>query len=181
MKWIAIGTLAAVGIALAALFSYRQDLPTSVEAQSPKANNAPEKYVVPALTKTYLNDEHRFSLSMPEDFIAHETQIGGATSIALESPRGDGVQILVSPFDEDIQALTEDRIRADLPDLAIVEPQTVEIGSQHTGIAFRSDNEEFGGTSREVWFVFRKNLYQISTYEHLDPLLQAIFATWQFN
>jgi len=58
--------------------------------------------------------------------------------------------------------------------------QPVEIGDDYTGVAFRSDNPAFGGASREVWFVFHGNLYQISTYEHLDSLLQTMFSTWKF-
>jgi hypothetical protein len=59
--------------------------------------------------------------------------------------------------------------------------QLVEVGPNYVGLAFKSDNQAFDGASREVWFVFRGNLYQISTYAWLDPLLQAIFKTWQFQ
>lgn len=37
-----------------------------------------------------------------------------------------------------------------------------------------------GGASHEVWFVFRENLYQISTCARLDNLLQEMFSTWSF-
>ena len=94
--------------------------------------------------------------------------------------RSDGVQIIVSPFSEDLHALTQDRIHQDVPDMKISEPQPVEIGANYTGLAFKSDNDAFNGASREVWFVLRGNLYQISTYDRLDPLLKKIFATWKF-
>ncbi len=44
-----------------------------------------------------------------------------------------------------------------------------------------SDNPAFAGASREVWFVFNTNLYQISTYTEFDELLKGLFGTWQFN
>jgi hypothetical protein len=91
------------------------------------------------------------------------------------------VQIIVSPFNEDLHALTQDRIHQDVPDMTISDSQPIQIGENYTGLAFKSDNEAFGGASREVWFAFRGNLYQISTYDRLDPLLKKIFATWKFT
>jgi hypothetical protein len=136
-----------------------------------------------ALTKPYSNDQYQFSLSMPDNFTARElvADDSGSKTILLESAdHADGVQIIVSPFSEDLHALTADRIHQDVPDMKISEPQPVEIGANYTGLAFKSDNDAFGGASREVWLVFRGNLYQISTYDRLDPLLKKIFATWKF-
>jgi hypothetical protein len=76
--------------------------------------------------------------------------------------------------------MTAERIRADIPDMVIVDTETVEIGTDRMGLAFKSDNEAFDSASREVWFVFGGYLYQISTYERLDPVLKELFATWQF-
>lgn len=146
---------------------------------------AQEPYAAPELAKSYRSDAYGFLLRMPEDFSAQEmphTDDGGST-IVLQNEKGEGVQILISPFDEDEGSFTlnEERIRADIPDMAITDAQPVEVGPQYTGLAFRSDNEAFSGASREVWFVFKGNLYQISTYERLDPLLRAIFSTWHFD
>ena len=48
------------------------------------------------------------------------------------------------------------------------------------GINFKSDNPTFDGDSREVWFVYKTNIYQISTYAHDDGLLQSELQTWTF-
>jgi hypothetical protein len=139
-------------------------------------------YIVPALTQDYKNTDFNFELSMPEDFKANQMpkDDSGASTVVLQNTSGDGIQITVTPFDEDLHQLTADRIREDVPDLTIAEPQPVEIGANDTGLAFKSDNQAFAGASREVWFVFRGNFYQISTYDRLDPLLKSIFATWKF-
>lgn len=142
-------------------------------------------YTVPPLTKSYSNDSYNFSLKMPESFDA--TKFGGdqgGTTIVLQDKENNGIQIVVTPFDEDTGGgylLTEERIKQDVPDLRMSEAQPLEVGSNYTGLAFKSDNAAFGGASREVWFVFRGNLYQISTYARLDDLLKQIFATWQFS
>ena len=145
-------------------------------------------YTVPPLTQDYTNSTYHFTLKMPADFkaseIAGDPTSGSPDTIVLQDTNGNGIQIAVSPFDEDTTGsytLTKARILQDVPDLTITDDQPVVVGSNYTGLAFRSDNQAFGGDSREVWFVFRGNLYQISTYARLDDLLKAIFGTWQFN
>jgi len=165
-----------------AYFAYQPHKTSS--AQVPVQQIPQIDYSTVALTKPYSNDQYKFSLNMPENFAAREIPAddSGATTILLESAdRADGVQIIISAFDEDLHALTADRIHQDVPDMKISEPQPVGIGANYTGLAFKSDNDAFNGASREVWFVLRGNLYQISTYDRLDPLLKTIFATWKFT
>ncbi len=162
-------------VAIAVFFMFRS-------GSSPASESAVD-YSTVLLTKPYTNTEFAFSLNMPGTFEARalSPDESGATTILIESSdKADGIQIIVSPFDEDLAALTQERIQQDVPDLTITDSQPVEIGANHTGLAFKSDNEAFSGASREVWFVFRGHLFQISTYERLDPLLQKIFSTWKF-
>ena len=133
-----------------------------------------------ALDKEYRNSTYKFSLKMPEDFVAREVASEDIHTILLENKKGEGIQILISPF-VDIRALTAEMIHKDLPDLKISDPQGVEIGNGYKGLAFKSDNPAFAGASREIWFVFYSNLYQISTYERFDDLLKGIFTTWKFT
>ena len=136
----------------------------------------------------YTNDEHRFSFTTPDGYTVREAE----DTILIENEEGEGVQILITSLDEDIPILTEERVRSDIPDMLMTDVQTVEIGEDRSGIAFKSNNEAFGcdvslacpegsGASREVWFVFNGMFYQISTYERLDALLKSIFATWEFK
>lgn len=177
--------ICALGIA-AALYFFMSELFTSTASPRLSAASAAfetsELHTVPPLQNEYRNDEFRFSLSMPEGFTMQEFQEedSAAKSIVFQDTKGDGIQILVTPFPSDIRVLTADDVRADIPDMQVTNEQVVEIGDEYKGVAFLSDNDTFGGASREVWFVFRSNLYQISTYARLDSLLQAMFATWQF-
>ncbi len=160
-------------------------VPASWAPSSDQPSQPP--YVVPALTKEYDNSIYNFSLKMPADFTAQDIPgdpDGTPETIVLQDQNDNGIQIAVSPFDEDTTGsytLTADRIHQDVPDLEILDPQPVEVGEHYTGLAFKSNNDAFGGDSREVWFVFRGNLYQISTYARLDDLLRQIFQTWQFR
>ena len=124
----------------------------------------------------YTNEEYGFSFAVPEGFVVREI----ANVIVVDNEMGEGVQVVMTPIGEDILALTEERIRADIPDFVIEEPQVVEIEGGRKGLAFASDSEAFDGASREVWFVHSHNLYQISTYERSHTLLLSILGTWDF-
>jgi hypothetical protein len=119
---------------------------------------------------------------MPEDFNAQELPFASdeAHTIVLQNSKGEGIQILVTPHQGDAKTLTADDVRSSIPDMQVTEEQEVEIGADYKGVAFKSDNDAFEGASREVWFFFRGNLYQISTYAYLDPLLKSMFGTWKF-
>src|SRR3989344_3950884 len=139
-----------------------------------------EPYVVPLLSKEYTNDTYHFSLTLPEGFEARSMKQEVGETIVFENGSGDGIQIIITPFDEDLHVLTKERVQADVPGMQITDEQSVEIGDNYIGLAFKSDNPAFDGASREVWFVFRGNLYQVSTYERLDSLLKKMFSTWTF-
>ena|SRR3989344_3664108 len=151
-------------------------------AVTPSTLTASLPYTGAPLTKEYKNDTYRFSLSIPDDFSAQELPADdtGARTVALQDAKGNGIQILITPYPDDTKVITADDVRSSIPDMKVTDDQVVEIGNDYRGVAFKSDNDAFGGASREVWFVFRGNLYQISTYARLDALLQAIFGTWKF-
>lgn len=149
---------------------------------APSELSAGVPYTGAPLTKSYAHKEFRFSLAMPEGFSAGELPIDGAggKAVVLQNPQGEGIQIYIVPAEADTKVLTAEDIRREIPDMKVEAEEPVTIGPEYTGVAFLSDNEAFGGASREVWFYFRGNLYQISTYQRLDTLLKAIFATWKF-
>jgi len=133
-------------------------------------------YQVPPPGGEYVNKVYKFSVVIPQGF-----GVGGTEkSIVLEDKDGNGLQIVITPLGEDVPVLDEARIRADIPDIVIEQPQAVTVAGASTGLAFKSNNAAFGGVSREVWFVKDGNLYQIITYDRLRPLLSAIFSTLKF-
>ncbi len=145
-------------------------------------------YIVPALTKEYSNTEYRFSLKTPQDFTAREMNVDGVTTIVFENSITEGIQISISKFDEKslvlengVKVFDVPFIQKNIQDMKILDAQPIEVGSGYRGVAFKSDNEAFDSASREVWFVFQSNLYQISTYERFDELLKDMFASWKFN
>jgi hypothetical protein len=133
------------------------------------------------LTQTYTNETFGFSLQMPADFTASDAgQVASTSGEAVVLQHGeDAVQIVITPYGEDLRDLTSDLIEQDYPYLAITDAQPVETAPGHTGLSFRSDGA-FGTNSSNVWFVYRGNLYQLMTYAQLDGLLKSMVATWRF-
>ena len=134
----------------------------------------------PKLVKSYTNDTYRFSLMMPADFAATivlaSDDVG--ETVVLQNSAAEGVQIIVAPWDEDAQALTAERITQDTGLTATnVQPIAIPGG---VGLSFNSNNDAFDAASSDIWLVHDGNVYQLTTYTRLEPLLHAMFATWRF-
>ncbi len=160
-------------------------LPTAVDpslATSSLATSSPVYTLDPTTSKTYTDPTYHFSFKYPSDFKISPIKADGMTTILVQDSKATaGFQIDITPMDEDIQALTVERIRQDLPDIHIESPQDVVLGASGKGVAFFGDDPAFGGKSREVWFVYKKTLYQIRTYVRYDNLLKAVLGTWEFR
>lgn len=178
MKKTIIITILAILVLLGAIYlSFGYSWSTQVEQGSSLKG---ETVKLPNGGSLYANKKYGFAVTLPADYNPRELTTDAGDTIIFENKAGDGIQILISPFDN-IKVLTSDMVKADIPDLKMENIQSVDIGSEHKGVAFLSDNPDFGGASRDVWFVYKSSLYQISTYARLDALLQSIFSTWKFE
>ncbi len=144
------------------------------------ATAAAWQYALPP-SKLYTDNTYRFSLLIPAAFtVAEGAEIDSdaSTTILLQNGVGDGVQILISPWDEPATALTPERITHDTG-LTVTDPQPINIQGA-TGIMFRNDNSGFDGAASDAWFVSRGNIYQLSTYARDDAVLKNMLASWTF-
>ncbi len=133
-------------------------------------------------TEAYHNDDYHFSFKYPSGFtVTPFSEDGHDVILVQKNPTTIGIQIVISPFEGGDVDVTVGMIHTDLPDLKIDEPQELLVGTNKKGLAFVSDNKDFGGKSREVWFVFGGHLFQISTYLEYDALLKGLFGTWNFD
>jgi hypothetical protein len=134
----------------------------------------------PKLAKSYTNDTHHFSLMMPADFAASILPASDDVGemVILQNAEADGVQIIITPWDEGVDALTPERIANDTGHTP-TDAQPIEIPNG-AGLSFHSDNDAFDGAASDIWFVHEGTLFQLTTYARLEPLLHAVFATWRF-
>ncbi len=143
---------------------------------------AEQEQSVPPLSQKYRNESLRLSFSYPEGYTVREVggKEGGTILIENSTDSHRGIQIAVSPYTDRDTTITAERVMNDIPDMQVDDAQQVNLGVAGEGVAFKSDNEDFGGDSREAWFIVAGHLYQISTYAEYDEVLKAIMGTWSF-
>ncbi len=132
----------------------------------------------------YSSPDYGFSFKYSKGFNVSELDDDSGHTVLVQSyevePR-KGFQVYITPFDEP-EPLTAARILQDLPSSEVIDPKDVLIGEGKaiSAVIFLSTSPSFGKT-REVWFVFAENLYQVTTYEGQDNLIGPILDTLKFN
>ncbi len=106
----------------------------------------------------------------------------GETVLLQEGSGEQGLQILITPFDEDI-SLTAKRIKKDLPTLSVIEEKEIQLGQdiKVQAVVFQSNNNLTTGKSLEAWFVYRNNLYQVSSLESSKELFDKVINSWKLE
>ena len=137
----------------------------------------------------FFHPQYGFTFQFPVDFRVGNFPAPDSSEVVLVQKDQVGFQLYIKPFDEDI-ILTAERIKQDLPGQTIDEPLHIRIGDadssaqggsgQATALVFFSDSESLGRT-REIWWVYRGSLYQITTYAEFDEAMVAILETWRFE
>jgi len=159
-------------------------------------------------SEKYINEKHGFSFNYPKDIVISEFAEGEQGNIILGQWAGEqasepsqssaerlrrggsetgsepdkkfAFQIFISEFDEP-GPITAERIKQDLPEMAVEEPIHVIITkSKLTALIFHSQEEGLGKT-REIWFVYNNYLYQITAYAGQDRLIGRVLEGWEFE
>ena len=131
------------------------------------------------LGQPYTNDAYGFSLRIPADYSVNDSTDSntGNEAITFEDARSDGFQLELSAWDEaTTTALTANRIKSDIPDMLVANPQPVA-----GGIAFDSDSPDWDGASHEIWFLHEGTLYQLTTYAKNKRLLDGVLRSWSWS
>lgn len=128
----------------------------------------------------YENSDIGFSFNYPKDFKITELSDDTGETILVKSQKPEEeFQIFISPFDEP-EPITADRIKKDVPDMKIEEPQQVLIGADKkiNALIFLSENESIGKT-REIWFSANGYLFQITAKAGQDGFIGPIVETFK--
>ncbi len=189
-KFFILGALAL----LVVLFFVRSPNMSSIPDLPEKESSATVENEIPTNMNTrdkdgrYHNATFGFSFILPEGYTIGEfpldPETGGKTFIFQMTEQVErGAQIVVVPFDEPADVVTPERIMKDLPNLRVTSAQEISIGEggEGGGLLFSSNAPEWGGSSREAWFVKGGGLYQVSTYASNSAFLEEIIATWKFE
>lgn len=134
--------------------------------------------------RIYTNETYNFSFEFDEGVNVTSFKEGEEGDIILVKKSDENLefQIFISEFDEE-GPITPTRIKQDLPNLIIKNPQNVTIGSDSiTALIFESKSEiESFGATREIWFVKNRFLYQITAALNMDNFIGSILETLKFN
>lgn len=129
---------------------------------------------------TYRDDAYGFTLSYPQGYTIGKFSQGEGDTFVIQNTEGVGMQLVVTPFDENI-TLTAERIKQDLPDLPMRDIAQTKLPSEDiSAVVFKSSGGGFGD-SIELWFVYGGYLYQASTYLSQLTLLENVIGTLRFN
>jgi hypothetical protein len=100
-----------------------------------------------------------------------------AITVTFQDPSTNaGFQIYAIPYSGD--HIDDARFKLDQPSGVIKDPLDVMIDGVR-GTMFFGQNAIMGDT-REVWFIRKGFLYEVTTYKQLDEWLGEIMKTWKF-
>ncbi len=135
----------------------------------------------------YASAKYGFSFNKPAGYTVGALNDGtGDTLLVQPATAGSnsGFQIYITPIDEPT-TITPNLIKSQLPGTSVNNAQNIVLDGKGKGLMFASNNEAFGGSSFEIWFVYPNkaggNLYQITSYGSFAAQLQAIIGTWKFQ
>jgi len=149
---------------------------------SPEAAVVASTAAEASFSKVYTNTQYGFSFQYPETLTIGDTTAPtdeATTILAQDVTSHVGFQIYITPFTDSDPVITADRVQQSLPDVVMQEAQPVQVSGSNQGLSFLTKDASFG-ESRQVWFVYNGNLYQISTYSSQSVLLEKILTTWIF-
>ena len=182
--------LTLIAVFAGAWFFYQKYQKNLIGAGIPASPETQSKAVI--LGEDYLKYTHHaigFSVEYPKElevleYLENEdaqTVVFGEKNDSSSDPaeKKTGFQIFISPFDGEGQVITKERILLDIPSLNMEETQEVVLGDGTHALIFWLEDPAIGKT-REVWFTDGQNLYEITTYAHLDSWLAKILSTWKF-
>lgn len=189
---IIIGILALLGVIASQLGHPMSKLEQNVANDLPK-----QEFTIPALPrgesvtvlalglKKYTHSLLGFSFEYPAQFsissFGSAYDDTGETVLLQGGKEEKGLQVLITPFDEDV-ALTEERIHRDIPDLVMFDVATQTLGNEKKtvqAVVFTSTNS-FMGKSVEAWFVRNGQLYQLSAPAAAQDVFTKALDSWEF-
>lgn len=151
-----------------------------ITAVSTVAILKPKDFTVVENENIYNDVSGRFSFTLPVSFGSFPEQVDNGELILFSIPgTSDVFQLYITPFDEKADVLTVDRLKTDIPDIKISEPQSIVVDGVGRGLSFVS--EEDGRNKREIWFVYGGYLYQVTISIESAEIVYRVLDSWDFG
>ncbi len=126
----------------------------------------------------YRSEFYRFQLLYPDSLSVteHPVPVSAVTLVFSSLETGESFQVFIVPHGS--PDITDHRLQQDLPSGVMEGVEDIEIAGAK-GIAFQSHDPAIGQT-REIWFVARGFLYEVTAPLTLDAWLSEIMRGWEF-
>jgi len=151
------------------------------DTETSEKNSTKDPNAVPLGYKRYDNAWNRFFLFYPEYLSVREyKEENGSFTITFEEKEGGGgrgFQVFILPYEG--KTIDKNRFSLDIPSGIIKEPVDIVINGSIPATVFWSTDQILGET-REVWFIHKGFLYEITTFAEYDSWLAEIMTYWKF-
>lgn len=182
-KTLTIGILGTIGVMAAVAWLYsaynvRTTVSDGMSTSTPISVQESAPRPVPDGSREYRSATYGFSLIYPQDLaVSEHAEAGNAVTITFQNvEKAQGFQIFILPYME--EKISEVRFRKDLPSGVREDLRDAVVGGAK-GAAFYSIDGALGET-REIWFIHKDYLYEVTTLKTLDQWMQGIMQTWRF-
>ncbi len=134
----------------------------------------PEGYV------KYENKKYGFYYyHSPEATIKEYDEGGGAMTIVQENIKNvRGMQIFIIPYSG--TTISEERFKMDVPSGVRKNVQKTFIGERQIEVVTFNSYDSFLGETREVWFIYKGHLYEVTTFSGLGEWFVPLMQSWRF-
>ena len=134
----------------------------------------PEGYV------KYENERYGFSYyHSPQSSITEYDEGGGAMTVVQENlEKVRGLQIFIVPYGETI--ITEERFKKDIPSGVRYNIEETQLGKPGISAVTFNSYDQLLGETRELWFIYKGHLYEITTFNGFGDWFAPIMQTWRF-
>lgn len=158
-------------------------LPSSAFSDSIPLTPASAKKITTTdgVERWYTNDALKFSFRLPDGFYAPDinTKVNGVYGVKVYNDASAVLIVLVYPLASGT-ALTEERVKANLPDVSVIDVKEGFIATVARGLWFRTNAPEWGGDGIAFWVPYNGHLYQIMSARKDQDLMDFVVASWQF-
>jgi len=128
--------------------------------------------------KEYRNDFYHCQIFYPDDMVVKliKEKESAATITFKNAEYSEAFQIFIRPYGD--PKISEDRFKGDLTSSVITDKTHITVDGADAS-AFYSKDDSLGDM-REVWFIGRGFLYEVTTYKELSDWLSQRMNTWKF-
>ncbi len=139
--------------------------------------------IAPYLTETYTNNRFSFAFNYPKEYTIEQTPETGAqsTTILVHDAQGNGFQIYIAYQSSLDPIITAQQIKHDIPRMVVLDPQEFQVAGANKGVTFISENVLDHSKQREVWFIQKGYLYQITATLGAQKVLEDILNSLRFK